>query len=236
MARAAQRVGSRLVVACVVLLATAYGASRFGMWEWPRRYDPLALPDLASPPNLLTTWQLSLADSDPQGCALTLQRAGLPAGLNPAKAAGTNCEVSDSVTLSRLSRARLRPEDTRCPIAARLYVWERHVLQPAARAILGEPVAEILHFGSYSCRNMRGSDRLSEHATANAFDISGFRLSSGKIISVKTDWPGSSRDARFLRAARDGLCDWFNVTLSPNYNEAHADHFHVDMGWYQTCR
>ncbi len=53
---------------------------------------------------------------------------------------------------------------------------------------------------------------------------------------MKTGWNGTDAQARFLRAARDSLCQWFNVTLSPDYNADHADHFHVDMGWYRTCR
>lgn len=77
---------------------------------------------------------------------------------------------------------------------------------------------------------------MSEHATANAFDISGFRLKSGRLISVKTQWGTRSAEGKFLHVVRDGLCDWFNLTLSPDYNAAHEDHFHVDMGWWQSCR
>ena len=56
------------------------------------------------------------------------------------------------------------------------------------------------------------------------------------MISVKKDWAMGGGNATFLRAVRASLCDWFNVTLSPDYNADHADHFHVDMGWYRTCR
>ena len=77
---------------------------------------------------------------------------------------------------------------------------------------------------------------MSEHATANAFDIAGFRTKSGKVISVKRDWNTGKKEDTFLHAARHGLCDWFNATLSPDYNADHADHFHVDMGRWQTCR
>jgi hypothetical protein len=101
---------------------------------------------------------------------------------------------------------------------------------------LGRDVVEILHFGSYSCRPIRGSSSMSEHATANAFDISGFKLADGRVISLKRHWNGTGPEAQFLHEVRDGLCDWFNATLSPDYNADHADHFHVDMGWWQTCR
>ncbi|MBL8790986.1 MAG: extensin family protein [Rhizobiales bacterium] len=229
------RVLGRVLLAVLVFAALAYPASRMGVFEWPRAYDPLALPDLDARPNFLTDWQLRLAEVDPEGCAVALRRAGVDAHIRPDHGAGA-CVISGGVNLARLSRAGMRPEETRCVVAARLYLWERHVLQPAAIRIMGEPVSEILHFGSYSCRTIRGRSSMSQHSTANAFDISGFRLASGKTISLKADWAGNDAAARFLRAARDGLCDWFNVTLSPDYNADHADHFHVDMGWYRTCR
>jgi hypothetical protein len=217
-------------------MVLAYPASRMGAFEWPRAYDPLALPDLVAKPGFLTNWQMRLVDLQPADCALVLQRAGVAAVLKPAKNVRSSCEVSGAITVSGFSKARIRPEDMRCAVAARLYVWERHVLQPAARRILGEEIVEVLHFGSFSCRTMRRSSNMSEHATANAFDIAGFRTRSGKVISVKRDWAGTSAESRFLHVVRDGLCDRFNSTLSPDYNADHADHFHVDMGYWQTCR
>ena len=229
------RVVGRALFAALLLLALAYPAARLGLFEWPRTYDPLAPPSLSAQPGFLTDWQMKLLDADPGGCALALQRVGLPAVLKPPRGNG-NCVVEGAVSLPRLSRAKLRPEDTRCAIAARLYMWERNVLQPAAQSLFGQPVREITHFGSYSCRTMRGGNSMSEHATANAFDISGFVLANGQRLSVKSDWGKSNAAGKLLAIARDGLCDWFNVTLSPDYNADHADHFHVDMGWYWTCR
>ncbi len=176
------RVLGRVLLAVLILAALAYPAARMGLFVWPRAYDPLALPDLDQTPNFLTNWQLRLAEVDAEGCAVALRRAGLSASIRPDHGSGA-CVVSGAVNLERLWRASLRPEETRCVIAARLYMWERHALQPAAARILGEPVAEILHFGSYSCRPIRGRSSMSQHATANAFDISGFRLASGKTIS-----------------------------------------------------
>jgi hypothetical protein len=114
-------------------------------------------------------------------------------------------------------------------------MWEKHVIQPEALRRFGEPVVEITHFGSFSCRTIAGSRYMSEHAKADAFDISGFRLKSGKLIGVLRDWPENSRESRFLREVRNGACDYFNLVLSPDYNAAHKDHFHVDMGWVRGC-
>lgn len=231
-----RRILPRLAVLAILAVAGAYGASRLGYFEWPRQYDPLALPDLAQAPYFLLSWQMKLIDADAQNCAIALSRAGLSASLKPDMSESSRCGKEGAIALSRLSTARLRAEDTRCAMAARLYAWERHVLQPAARRILGEEIAEITHFGSYQCRTMRGRSTMSEHATANAFDISGFRTRSGKLVSVLRDWRKPTPAGSFLQAAHQGLCDWFNLTLSPDFNADHKDHFHVDMGYWRSCR
>lgn len=236
MNKTAKLITKRLALIAALCLVAAYPAARLGLFEWPRKYDPLALPDLAQTPNAFTPWQMKIVDLQPADCALALRRVGIAATLKPAKNTGSDCEVEGIIETSQFSKAKIKPEDMRCAIALRLYQWERHVLQPAAQRIIGETISEITHFGSFSCRTMRGSRFMSEHATANAFDISGFRTVSGRMISLRKAWTAGGKDAQFLRAARDGLCDWFNVTLSPDYNAAHADHFHVDMGYWRTCR
>jgi hypothetical protein len=55
-------------------------------------------------------------------------------------------------------------------------------------------------------------------------------------VTLKGDWDGDGGKAAFLRALRDGACRIFNVTLGPDYNEAHRDHFHFDMGPRRACR
>ncbi len=77
---------------------------------------------------------------------------------------------------------------------------------------------------------------MSQHATANALDISGFDLADGQKIRLRSDWDGSEAEQAFLRAARDSACDWFRMVLSPDYNAAHHDHFHVDQGLWMGCR
>ena len=132
---------------------------------------------------------------------------------------------------------------TSCPVASALALWESRVVQPAALRHFGQRVRRIDHAGSYSCRRLYGRDEgpFSEHATADAFDVIGFRLADGTTISVLRDWRGSPARAAFLREVRDGACDLFATVLSPDYNRAHADHFHFDQaergarGW-AICR
>ena len=129
-----------------------------------------------------------------------------------------------------------------CPLAAALVLWEREVVQPAATRMLGARVVSIEHFGSYSCRRIygRATGDWSEHARARAIDVGGFVLADGQRITVARDWADPGGKGRFLHAVRDGGCRLFATVLSPDYNAAHRDHFHLDeakrgMAW-RTCR
>ena len=120
--------------------------------------------------------------------------------------------------------------------ALTLGMWERQVARPAATEIFGSPIARIETYGSFSCRNIAGTGRRSEHATANAVDISGLRLEDGRLINVKTRWNNGGKEGEFLKRVRTGACRIFSVTLGPDYNAAHADHFDFDMGNARTYR
>ena len=125
-----------------------------------------------------------------------------------------------------------------CPLAVAYAMFERHTLQPAAQSVYGQKVVRLDHLGSFACRNIynRESGALSRHASADALDIAGFRLADGRTISVLKDWPKQNQDAQFLRQVRDGACEAFSVVLSPDYNAAHRNHFHVDVGRWSVCR
>ena len=134
----------------------------------------------------------------------------------------------------------LRPGEAnmQCPLSVATFLWMREI-DRLARERYGEGLAAVHHMGTYSCRRQRGngSGRWSEHAFANAWDIGAFELADGRLIRVVTDWDGDDADHRaFLRDARVQACRVFNVVLSPDYNAAHADHFHVDMGPSSACR
>ena len=124
-----------------------------------------------------------------------------------------------------------------CPLGLGVHIWAQAV-NKAAKARYGSELKRIHHAGTFSCRRQNGnsSGQWSEHAFANAFDVTGFELDDGRVISVLKGWNGSREDQIFLRSARDSACKIFNVTLSPDFNAAHADHFHFDMGPVSTCR
>nr|WP_246742525.1 extensin family protein [Microvirga splendida] len=157
----------------------------------------------------------------------------------PDRDSGDGCGLSNAVEVSRSSVGFNRSFTATCPLTVAWALFERHALLPAAREHLGQEVVRVTHFGTYACRNInhRAGGRRSEHATANAIDIAGFVLADGQQVTVKGDWSGGDgRREAFLRALRDGACRFFDVVLSPDYNEAHHDHFHFDMGSYRACR
>jgi hypothetical protein len=91
-------------------------------------------------------------------------------------------------------------------------------------------------FGSYNCRDIAGTDRLSAHATANAIDVAAFDLADGRRISVKADWNGGSLVEReFLRIVHKSACKRFGTVLGPGYNAAHKDHFHLERSASSFC-
>jgi hypothetical protein len=83
------------------------------------------------------------------------------------------------------------PATMRCGLAVKLDGWLRTRVQPKARATLGSAVVKIRNATSYSCRNRYGgaNTRISEHALANALDISEFVLASGDRVTVLKSWP-----------------------------------------------
>jgi len=86
-----------------------------------------------------------------------------------------------------------------CAMVASLHAWIEKTLQPAAHELLGSPVTRIRASG-YVCRNRVGtvfhSDRLSEHALANAIDITGFVTADGRSVNVLGQWGPTVRDLR----------------------------------------
>ncbi|MEO0463663.1 MAG: extensin family protein [Pseudomonadota bacterium] len=125
----------------------------------------------------------------------------------------------------------------KCRTAQAFTAWARFGVDRAARQILGSRLARIETMGSYACRTIAGSTRLSAHATGNAIDVSGFELADGRRISLKSDWDGGSAAEReFLRVVHKSACKRFGTVLGPEYNRAHADHFHLEGTGAQFCR
>jgi hypothetical protein len=200
--------------------------------------DANAPLDPSKPPHLFTPIQLGLMQVFPDRCPAALARAQDVTFTPTAKPMENGCGYPDGVALVRSGISYGGSVLLRCPAAVALVMWERHELQHAAQKHFGRSVSAVQTFGTYSCRNVYGREegRRSQHATANAIDIAGITLSGGQNVSVLRDWKDTGARGAFLRDVRDGACRMFGAVLSPDYNAAHANHFHFDMGRWMTCR
>lgn len=227
----------RILIA--LLLAAGLVAGRAWLAEHPE-HDPWAPLDLRDPPGWATASKLRALRGDAAECRAVLARSEIAfTALEPAGEG--QCARPDR---TRLDRYPFRPDPppTTCAIAVALELWRRDFVAREARALFDSDVARIEHLGAYSCRRMYGREDgpWSEHATGNAIDIAAFVLVDGTRIDILRDWNGNNPDkALFLRRVRDGACRSFTTVLSPDYNAAHADHFHFDMvqrSWGGACR
>jgi hypothetical protein len=224
-----------LSIAAAGLTAWTVNSGRIAV---PPHWNPWAPLDVAEPPHWLTGYKLQRTAADPALCSAALADSTLLHTSVPDNGTGDGCGWQSAV---RVDDARFAPVFTlTCGAALSLTMWERHAVQPAAQTHFGQSVVRIEHFGSYACRNVRGvggeGARRSQHATANAFDVAGFRLSNGRQITLVNHWGSDGAEAAFLRETRDGACRFFRGTLGPDYNAAHRDHFHLDQGLYSMCR
>jgi hypothetical protein len=115
-----------------------------------------------------------------------------------------------------------------CELAARL---------PALAKILRAHGVRVVHVNS----SYRDQPRVSFHTFGLALDMASFETKNGPL-SVATDFeltpevetcsgkPTSERGKALLALACDlAASGLFSSVLTPNYNEGHRDHFHLDI-------
>ena len=183
---------------------------------------------------------------DTRQCISALSKAQVRFTPVPDQTFGAGCSQLGSVRLStialtdaprgldQLAISNIGP--VRCELAQRFAGWAQFGIARAAEQMLGSPLVRIETMGSYSCRTIAGSAKLSQHAHANAIDIAAFVLADGRRISVKQGWNGSNQERAFLRTIHGSACKRFGTVLGPDYNAAHHDHLHVDMSGQGYCR
>jgi hypothetical protein len=173
-----------------------------------------------------------------QACYADLNAAGIRYTPLPDQDFGGGCNARGAVRLSDIGTPITNTGAITCPLARNFAAWVRNAVKPAARQIYRQEIVRVETFGTYSCRNIYGgrSGRLSQHAFANAIDVSAFVLADGQRITLLQGWHGDSRSQQFLRLIHTSACRRFPTVLSPDYNAAHANHFHLDMSGQNFCR
>jgi len=205
------------------------------------RYSPFFQLNLADPNAWFLGWRITQLKNDHQACKRVFKSPlvkAVPARNRPMK---NGCGWANAFSVSSIGGARISNVTLSCEQTAALSMWVAHAVQPEAKRIFGAKVTSISHVGGYNCRSIRGGigryiEVKSEHSFANALDITSFRLSNGKRISVYSGWKKPGKQSEFLRNIHDQACDYFRVALGPDANKAHRDHFHLDRGWLVSCR
>lgn len=204
----------------------------------PDRYNPFAPLDmrdeLAGP---FTTFKLNWLKGHYPSCLSALRTSGVDFTPRIISSSREGCGTEEGARLLKSSVSYGGAVEMNCAAMAALVMWEHHIVIPAAKK-LGTELARIQNFGSYACRNVNHAKegRLSQHATANAIDVGGFVMKDGREVSVLKDWGKDTPEGKFLNEVRDGACGLFRGVLGPDYNQAHANHFHLDMGRWRMCR
>jgi hypothetical protein len=115
-----------------------------------------------------------------------------------------------------------------------------------AKVLSRYQVSEV-HCGTiYRSNSKLASRKLSQHAHGLAADVVAFRLADGRLLDIENDFAGElgapvcGPDGRLTDnreqalILRNLLCDLaregvFHYILTPNYDQAHHDHVHLDI-------
>jgi hypothetical protein len=111
-----------------------------------------------------------------------------------------------------------------------------HALASTVEDLEVEGVIAVEHGETYRCRVISGTDELSRHGYGDAIDLYGFHLDDGAHYTVVDDWerdtdaPHSPGGAFLYEATQRWFEDaLWNIILTPNFNQDHYDHIHVDL-------
>lgn len=174
------------------------------------------------------------------GCLAELDRLGIswePWGYSTQSAGGKQCTVDDPIRVDGVvngieyryyNQSSASSLSMACPLALALHekgeVLKRH------------NIAAALHIGTFNCRTISGSTRLSNHSHGTAIDIWGYVGNDGTRYVLEEDWEHdtdspSNAKARLLYdiAHEMHAAQTWNHILTPNYNTAHDNHFHLDL-------
>ncbi len=165
------------------------------------------------------------------GVAFTTEAPIDPAG---------SCNVDRPLNVASVgSGVAIQPEAImNCATAESLARWTAEIMLPAARRLLEATPKTIVHGSTYVCRprNNVAGEELSEHAYANAVDVSSIAFADREPFEVKEQ---EGQEEKFQAAIRKGSCSYFTTVLGPGSNAAHATHLHFDMaerrGGYRLC-
>nr|WP_226840280.1 MULTISPECIES: extensin family protein [Enterobacter] len=215
------------------------GAIATAGYRWlPSYYNPFTPLNLDDPPGRIT--QYKLRHLTPEACASLLAQANQKNLIRTQAVAdsGGECPLNNVVRVRDFGPVSLNGSFlASCPLALSSALFVSQQARPLTKRFTGSELTRIEHLGSFACRNIyhRPDARRSEHATAEALDIAAFRLANGERVTVLNGWK-SAKTQPWLKALLAASCGYYGNGLGPEYNAAHASHFHLGMRGFGLCR
>lgn len=225
--------GKTLLTGFIILTIATLG------YRWlPPYYNPLTPLTLDDPPGRIT--QYKLRRLTPEACASLLLQANQRDLIRtqPVADSGGACPLNNVVHVRDFGPVGLNSSFlASCPLALSSALFISQQARPLTKRYMGSELARIDHLGSFACRNIyhRPDARRSEHATAEALDIAAFRLANGERVTVLNGWKATTTQP-WLKAMLAASCGYYGNGLGPEYNAAHANHFHLGMRGFGLCR
>ncbi|WP_395314545.1 extensin family protein [Enterobacter sp. ECC-249] len=225
--------GKTLLIGFIILTIATLG------YRWlPPYYNPFMPLTLDDPPGLIT--QYKLRRLTPEACASLLLQANQRDLIRtqPVADSGGACPLNNVVRVRDFGPVGLNSSFlASCPLALSSALFISQQARPLTKRYTGSDLARIDHLGSFACRNIyhRPDARRSEHATAEALDIAAFRLANGERVTVLNGWKAATTQP-WLQAMLAASCGYYGNGLGPEYNAAHANHFHLGMRGFGLCR
>ncbi|MBE3287326.1 MULTISPECIES: extensin family protein [Enterobacter] len=222
-----------------LLIVFILGVIATAGYRWlPSYYNPFTPLTLDDPPGRIT--QYKLRRLTPEACSSLLAQANQRNLIRTQAVAdsGGECPLSDVVRVRDFGPVSLNGSFlASCPLALSSALFVSQQARPLTKRFTGSELTRIEHLGSFACRNIyhRPDARRSEHATAEALDIAAFRLANGERVTVLKGWK-SAKTQPWLKALLAASCGYYGNGLGPEYNAAHASHFHLGMRGFGLCR
>lgn len=194
-------------------------------------------------------WPNQMVKDERADCQRRLR--GLNVQFTPLPPLGENnsCGAAAPLNVEKIAGVAIVPPGIfTCDMVEALHGWVSSSVVPAAKLHLDKQVVTINNASAYVCRRRNGlaSGKLSEHAKANALDITTLGFDDGSAINIKGDWSGiqqrvgASAKGNFLRQIRRDSCIRFTTVLGPGSDQYHGDHFHIDVARrkndYRICK
>lgn len=249
----------RPVAALAILLAAEHAAAQPVPTPAPRLAPPVVV-EPATPPAPALEPPAPDPAPPPEDAA---HRAACPALLDgrvTGRAADPirngPCREDSPVAITAIGEVALAREAiVTCRMAEMLASLVTEARDIAVREA-GSPLASIDAGGGQECRrrNRAETGKFSEHAFANALDMTAFVRADGRRIVVEEAWPhlpqlpaegetppqlagrAQTPGAKFLAAVHAAACERFTTVLGPDADEHHRNHLHFDLGCHgRTC-